>query len=118
MTKRLFIKAKSFKDFLNLFDKTLSLEDLSLGDTWHPSDGYVDEAILNGQRRIDDILKFPYEFIGLVFFECKIDGLLVTLNAGQFEVKGIDYKLRHLTNKIIEFNAETPSKYEHNITEF
>jgi hypothetical protein len=121
---RLIIYTKSLKDFLNLFDKVDYLEDLSLGDTWHPSDGYVDELILGEQRTVDEILKFPYDFVGLVFFECKINKVFIKLNASivnphqTYELSGIDYQLRHLTYRIIELNTETPDKYEYNLTEY
>ena len=124
LTKQLIIKAQSLKDFLSLFDNTMYLEELLLGDTWHPSNGYVDETILGGQHRIDEIIKFPYDFIGLVFLECKIDGLIIKLKTKHydlyhtFEINGIDYKLRSLTNKIIEFNAEIHNKYEFDYSEF
>ncbi|MGX7688150.1 hypothetical protein ACWA1C_13385 [Flectobacillus roseus] len=94
---RLFIYTKSLKDLLNLFDKVDYIEDLSLGDTWHPSDGYVDELILGEQRTVDSILKFPYDFVGLVFFECKINKVFVKLNTAignlhqTYELNGTDW---------------------------
>ena len=124
LDNQLIIKAQSLKDFLSLFDNTSFLEELALGDTWHPSDGYVDEIILGGRHRVDEILKFPYDFIGLVLFECKIDGLIIKLKTKNynlyhtFEINGIDYKLRNLTDKIIEFNTEIPNKYEYDLIEF
>ncbi len=121
---RLIIYTKSLKDLLNLFDKADYIEDLLLGDTWHPSDGYVDELILGERRTVDEILKFPYDFVGLVFFECRINKVFVKLNAAignlhqTYELNGIDYQLRHLTHRIIEHNTETPNKYEYNLTEY
>ena len=71
--KKASIKTKHLKDFLSLFDKEAVLDNLELGDTWHPSSGYVDESILNGKNKIKDILDFDYDFKGLVAFEADIE---------------------------------------------
>ena len=75
----LIIKAKSLKDLLALFPVDSALENLSLGDTWHPSSGFVDEGILEGKTRVGDVLGFDYDFRGLVAFEAEIGAVQVVM---------------------------------------
>jgi hypothetical protein len=46
MNHKLLIKTQSVKALLGLFSSNEQLNDLSLGDTWHSSSGYIDEGIL------------------------------------------------------------------------
>jgi hypothetical protein len=121
---RLIIYTKSLKDFLNLFDKTAELETLSLGDTWYPANGFADEQILEGKRRVGEIINFHYDFIGLVSFECIINGVFIKLNTAMdaakqtYELHGFDYQLRFLTAKIIELNAVKPNTFAYHLIDF
>ena len=118
MAKKLLIKVKSLKEFLALFDNDNYLENLSLGDTWHPSSGFVDESILDGKRKVGDILAFDYDFEGLIGFEAQIGDVDVKLlepsDNGElepYEVRGAEKNLRNLYNKCIEKNAYYPDIY-------
>ena len=51
MNSVLFIKTKGVKDLLSLFNPESVIERVSLGDTWHPSAGYVDESFIEGLHR-------------------------------------------------------------------
>ena len=111
MMKKASIKTRYLKDFLSLFDKEDSLIDLALGDTWHPSSGYIDENILNGKNKVKDILEFNYDFKGLVGFEAKINGVNIVYKNETFEIEGSETEIRSIGNKAIEINAHTPEKY-------
>ena len=120
MSNKLLIKSKCLKDFLSLFDGDCCIESLSLGDTWHPSSGFVDENILDGKREIKDILGFRYEFEGLISFEAKIGSVAVRLMAypnedrelEEYQVRGSEEDLRSIYIKIVEENACCRGKYQ------
>ena len=86
------IKAPSLKDFLSLFDEKNELKNLSLGDSWHPSSGFVDEGILEGKNRIVELLNFDYDFKGLVHFQAEINEVHLRLIGDEdketFEIEG------------------------------
>ena len=105
------IKTKGLKDFLSLFDKEATLVDLTFGDTWHPSSGYIDESILNDKNKVKDLLEFNYDFKGLVGFEAKINSINIVYKNDTFEIKGPEAEIRNISDKVIELNAYTPEKY-------
>lgn len=119
MSNKLLIKAKCLKDFLTLFDKEQSFDKLTLGDTWHPSSGFVDESILEGKNRVVDLLNFGYAFEGLVGFEAEIGNVKIHLQTHpnedrEFEeyiVSGAKVDLRSIHNRVIEQNAYHPNKF-------
>ncbi len=71
------VKGNALKSILSLFNPSKEITKLQLGDTWHPSSGFVDESILNGKKTIQEILEFHYDFKGLVLFEAVIDDVIV-----------------------------------------
>ena len=109
--KKASIKTRSLKDFLSLFDKEATLANLSFGDTWHPSSGYIDESVLNGKNMVKDLLQFNYDFKGLVEFEAQIDSITVVYKNDTFEIKGPEAEIRKINDKVTELNAYTPEKY-------
>lgn len=120
MSDRLLIKTKCLKDFLSLFENEKTFDSLTLGDTWHPSAGFVDESILKGKNRVSDILSFNYDFKGLVGFEAKIGSISIKLltypnesrDLEEYEISGTKPELRNIYNKAIEQNAYHPNKYQ------
>jgi hypothetical protein len=119
MNKFLLITTKSLKDFLSIFESNELLADLSLGDTWHPSSGFVDEKILGELPTVGNVLEFDYDFKGLVGFSASISTVKVKLLSDlttdeeqSFEVSAGDGLLRKLSNKIIEINAYKPNSYK------
>ncbi len=110
MKKQLIVKTTSLKDFLSLFDENDQLNDLELGDTGYPSSGFVDENILENRRKINEIMAFSYDFNSLVHFKCRINNLEIELKNGEFEIIGMEWKIRKLRDKITEFNALNPHK--------
>ena len=103
-----------------MFDDDKCLNNLTLGDTWHPSSGLIDENILDGKRRIQEILEFGYDFDGLIEFSASIEDIDFRLKTysnkapylEEYEVCGTEKDLRNLYNKAIEKNAYFPNKYK------
>jgi hypothetical protein len=118
VNRQLFVYSKSLKEFLSLFEETIVLQNLSLGDTLHASSGFVDEEILDGKRMIGEMINHPYDFAGLVEFKCEIGALKVTLAKEEndvyqiYEIEGEEFKLREVINKIITKNALTTEQYK------
>ncbi len=119
MKTKITIETGSLKDFLSLFDKEEKISDLELGDTWHPSSGFVDQSILKEKNKIVDIIDFDYDFKGLVLFNGNLKSYTLRLleesndkHSVKFEVDGSKKGIRLLENKIIEQNAYYPEKYK------
>lgn len=120
MKQKLLIKTTSIKSFLALFDKEEAIKELQLGDTWHPSSGFIDENILENKNKIQDILEFTYDFKGLVCFEGVIGNLKVKYKAleeeyEQYEIIGNDEKIIEIENKLIELNSYKPKSFKYSI---
>jgi hypothetical protein len=96
MMKKQAIPTDSLREFLAFFKAETVIEDLELADTWHPSAGIVDEEILTVRRTVGEILAFEYDFRGLIFFKCHIDGLDVEFKNETFEISGDDWKVYEL----------------------
>src|SRR5437868_3197785 len=117
MSKKLIVQTRSLKNFLELFDAEEVLSELHLGDTWHPSSGFVGEEILNGKCRISEILRSPYDFSGLVLFSCTMNDFKVRLLESMdeskisFEIVGPEYRLRDIINLVIQQNTYTSGRY-------
>ena len=119
MNEALRIKVQNLKDLLRVFDPEKELVEFSLGDTWHPSFGYIDESIFGDDVTVKDVLDYEYEFSGLVGFvagvgEVKIQYLDFTEEKSDymnFLVSGSEKELRNLMSKITELNAYNPDTY-------
>lgn len=120
MNEVLLIRTKCLKDLLHLFNTDDELANLALGDTWHPSSGFVDESVLNGKTKVKEILDFPYEFKGLVGFKASVGHININLvtypnedrDHEEYEITGPKKEIRILNNKILELNAYSPGKYQ------
>jgi hypothetical protein len=120
MNSVLLIKTKGVKDLLSLFDPESVIESVSLGDTWHPSAGFIDESIIEHLERVKDILDCVYDFPGLVSFEATVEHMNIRLighsdsDQGDeiYEISGSNVALRGVQNKIIEHNATNLGKYQ------
>jgi|GEM_PF-2706446 len=121
MKNKLLIKSKNLKEFLLIFETYEILHNLSLGDTCHPSSGYITEEILGENPTVKSLLSFNYEFEGLIEFVAKISTFEIKavnscLGEGNiFEITAAECQLRTLRYKIIEINTLVPSV---KITEF
>ncbi|WP_052593333.1 hypothetical protein [Aureispira sp. CCB-QB1] len=110
------IIASSLKNLLVLFPPDAELTGILLGDTRHPSHGFVDEKILDTKNKILDLLEFGYDFKGLVAFEANLQSLKIQLlgytqEHQEYLVQGTAKEIQALQNKIIEENAWQPNKY-------
>jgi len=77
----------------------------ALGDVWHPSAGYVDEALVHGITQIEDLLAFPYDFAGLVHFEAVIAGISVIYNHDYYQLTGPSKLMQQLRTRLQVLNA-------------
>jgi hypothetical protein len=107
------IQAYTLKHFLSLFDGKSIVENLQLGDTAHPSNGFVDGTILRGKNTVQDVLDFTYSFQGLVLFTCTINDIDIEYKNDTYELIGEDRKLKALSYKIAapNFNIEINAKW-------
>ncbi len=120
MTEELIIKTKSLKDLLSLFDPEEEFVGLSLGDTWHPSSGFVDEGILKGKRKVGELLEFDYDFEGLIGFHGYLGSVKIYLitypnedrELEEYEISGIQKELRIINDKAIELNCYQENRYQ------
>lgn len=117
-TTSIYIIASSLKDLLSLFETDLFLEDIVLGDTWHPSSGFIDESILKGKQQISDLLHFDYDFKGLIEFGAKVSAMTIELLSHaekqlEFRIEGSIQQIIQLRNKVIEKNAYQANRYKY-----
>lgn len=116
MKSSIYITSCNLKEVLILFDSNLELKDLILGDTLHPSSGFIDEKILQNNTSISGLLGFNYDFKGLVEFEAIISSMKIELlsyekNLLEFKIIGAAKDIEVLKNRVIEANAYEPDKY-------
>ena len=93
------------KHFLRLFDAAAPMQILELGDTWHPSRGYVDESISGKVERVEQLLAYDYDFRGLVYFEAYVQDVAVKYQQNQYELHGKTKALEQLLSQIRALNA-------------
>lgn len=108
------------KRFLQLFRPEDKIHVSDLGDTWHPSSGFVDEKILGDAETVQELLDFDYDFKGLVLFIATIDHLKIDYEREVFEITGDKKQLYRLIKKIEELNAlqETDSLFEYAVVHY
>lgn len=116
----------SFKNLLRLFEEEAILENLELGDTWHPFSGFVDESIFSPRPMVKELLKHDYDFKGLVHFSTTIGSVKIVLSKAvngirqekptaskyTFELSGPVKTMVQLKHLVIELNAYSPGKYK------
>jgi hypothetical protein len=119
MNSIIYVESSSLKEILVLFDPKMELENFILGDTWHPSSGYVDEKILNGKNKVSDLLEFDYNFMGLVEFQAHLGAINIRLlntdtddNYQEYLIEGEAKHIEAIRNKLIEANALQTGKYK------
>ncbi|RTQ47562.1 hypothetical protein EJV47_19295 [Hymenobacter gummosus] len=93
------------KHLLRLFPPAEPIHIRELGDTWHPSSGYVDAAIVTGVDTIGQLLAHEYDFGGLVYFDAAVAGLTLRYHAEQYELRGPDKTMWRLLRQLDEQNA-------------
>ena len=88
------------KLFLKLFRPEDKVEVKELGDSWHPSSGFVNESILREARQVNQIISHEYDFKGLVYFEALISGVEVKYQDEQYILKGSRQQLDKVISSI------------------
>ena len=102
------------KHFLNLFDPEAKVDLVGLGDTWHPSNGFVDESILGEIENVRQIIDFDYDFVGLVYFEAVIKDLKINYSDQLYTLSGDRHQLEKIVSKLKALNANDCSpKYNY-----
>lgn len=107
----------SFKNLLALFENDAILEKFELADTQYPLSGFIDEKVFPAHPTIGHVLKFGYDFKGLVHFQARIGSFDIHLIAqgktnSTFEIEGPMKKLKQVEHLIIEQNVYSPGKYK------
>ncbi|MEO6097747.1 MAG: hypothetical protein ABIW76_19680 [Fibrobacteria bacterium] len=110
---KLVLEDMPLKTFLGLFNPNEKIQVIELGDTWHPSSGFVDETILSPVENVGKILECEYDFRGLVIFKASIGLIDILYQDGIFELSGEKKGIDKVVNKIKMNNAntESPQKY-------
>jgi hypothetical protein len=93
------------KHFLRLFEPTESIKILALGDTMHPSSGYVDERIVSGVERVAQLCAHAYDFEGLIHFEATVAEITIKYADDQYLLAGNAKQLATLQDRIRALNA-------------
>lgn len=121
MNSSIYITTKSLKELLGVFNESDQLTDIILGDTCHPSSGFVDEGILNGKTKVNELLKFNYEFSCLIEFKAQLDNCKIELisysdTQEEYKIQGPAREIEKIRNKIIEINALLPETYDFSVS--
>jgi hypothetical protein len=111
MKKSIKLKFIPLKTLLQLFTPQDKMELYDLGDTWHPSIGFVDEAVVGEVKVVKDLLNYDYEFSGLVALHASINDLNVKLSNEGYLIEGEAKSVYGLLTAIENYNAD-PNKEE------
>lgn len=115
---QLHIATASLKNLLKLFEDDAILENFELGDTNAPFSGFIDESVFRKPVMVAHILKFGYDFKGLVHFSAKIGSFNIRLVPADqaknqtYLIEGPFKKIIQLKNITIEQSAYDPGKYK------
>jgi hypothetical protein len=114
MQKTIKIKFIPLKILLQLFSPQDRMELYDLGDTWHPSIGFVDETVVGEVKVVKDLLNYNYEFSGLVAFHAIINDLTVKLSSEGYIVEGEAKNVYILLTNLENYNSkvDTPDVIE------
>lgn len=104
MNQKLIIEDIPLKTFLSLFNLESKIDIVELGDTSHPSSGFVDKIIIENLDTIYQIINFNYDFEGLVYFEGFIEELSIRYTQDKYEVEGDSRSIEKLISKMKMYN--------------
>ena len=93
------------KLLLRLFAADEPLHIQELGDTWHPSRGFVDETLVRGVERVGQLLVYDYDFAGLVHLIAAVGEVTIHYRRQQYELHGSAKALEKLDGRIRALNA-------------
>lgn len=93
------------KHLLRLFAPEAPLHVRALGDTWHPSAGYVEQELVREVRQVADLLAFPYDFAGLVYLDATVADITLTYHAEHYRLSGPPKTLQLVLAQLRALNA-------------
>jgi hypothetical protein len=100
------IDGRPLKEFFRIFDKDEKLKIIELGDTWHPSSGFVDQTYFKHIKTVDDLLKTDYDFKGLVIFMARIRELSIDYHGDYYKISGDKKEIEKLKfNSLYRLNS-------------
>ena len=76
------------KEFFKLFEKDEELDIIELGDTAHPSSGFVDQTYFKQIKTVGDLMEVDYDFNGLVILIAKVRGLIIEYHENRYKIIG------------------------------
>jgi hypothetical protein len=103
--RTLWLADAPLKHLLRLFAPDAPLRIQALGDTQHPSAGYVDEALVRGIAQVSELLAFPYDFAGLVNFEATVADIMVAYHGEHYQLTGPPKAMQRLLAQLQHLNA-------------
>ena len=89
-----------------LFHPADKIQVVELGDTWHPSSGFIDECVCREMRTVGQILHINYDFKGLVYLEAHLAGLQVKYDGQAYALSGDRPVLEKVVSKIKMLNTD------------
>ena len=93
------------KHLLRLFAADAPLHIQALGDTQHPSAGYVDETLVPGITQVGELLAFPYDFAGLVHFEATAADITILYKGESYQLTGPLKAIQRLLAQLRQLNS-------------
>ena len=114
---QIIIKDTPLKNFLSLFDPKMPIGVIEFGDTCHPSDGYVDAAVLNNPKTVQDLISLDYDYNGLVIFIATIGDFHVIYHSEKFEIEAEPKLIQQLLITIKNLNTQKDSKSKFEVIE-
>ena len=105
---KIIIERVPLKVLLTLFNPTDKIRIQELGDTGHPTSGFVDQSIISHINTVGKLLDFNYDFKGLVLFDAIIDSIHLYYTKEGYTISGPIKALKKVETSIIESNAIDP----------
>lgn len=102
---KILIKEVPLKHFLQLFKGEEKIILIELGDTSHPSKGFIDETALGSIQKVEQLIAYNLSFGGLVYFEAVIDNIKIIYNSGHYSLFGQKKSIEKIIHKIRGLNA-------------
>ena len=114
MRSKIIVKTDKFKNLLSLLELDTYFIELEIFDIGYGKIGYTDESIFKGNHSLQYIYDFDYSFSGLYYFKGKTNDLeiqLLDFDSCNYEIIGIDFRLRAIIHKMLEKNIFSPSLF-------
>ena len=117
--KKIAVTVKKLKDIMELLDKHSKIEIRELGDTLHPSKGFIDQSFFKSVRTVNDLIQFPYDFHGLIEFSASVGSLEISFHSEGRQSESFTFFMTDSANGvdgiISKIKSDQSSKYEFQI---